>query len=124
MLSTSDCRIGIGLSFVPRKTDHARGFANEIPRPADQLIVFVEQVHVYDEIAGEKFSCRLAFLAALDFRDALRRHEHFENHVAHLLRLDPLLDVVAHLVFLAGKHVHDEPLIFWGENLGHISGRE
>ena len=124
MLSTSDCRIGIGLSLVPAKPITPGRVADEIPGPADELIVLVEQMHVHDQVAGEKFARRLALLAALDLRDALGRDEHFENHVAHLLGLDALLDVVAHLVLLAGKHVHDEPLIFWGENLGHISGCE
>ena len=33
-------------------------------------------------------------------------------NVAHLLGLDALFHVFAHLVLLAGEHVHDIPLVF------------
>jgi hypothetical protein len=108
-----------GAIFRPGKTDYAGRFPNEIPRPTDELIFLVEEVHVDDEVAREKFPCRLAFLPPLDLRDALGRDEDLENYVAHFLGLDPLLNVLAHLVLLSGEHVDDVPLIFWGEDVGH-----
>src|SRR5262249_29114582 len=67
------------------KPDHARRFANEIPSPTDKLTFLIEEVHIDDKISGEKLARRLAFLAALDFRNPLGRDQHFENHVAHFL---------------------------------------
>ena len=101
------------------KADHARSFANEIPRPADELVVLVEQMHVYNQVAREKLPRRLAFLSLFNFRHALGRDEHFVNQIAHLLGLDPLLDVLLDLVLLAGKDVDHEPLIFACECLRH-----
>src|SRR5437899_9215996 len=109
------------LVFGSGKTDHAGGIANEIPGASDELIVFVEQMHVDDQVAWEEFPCRLAFLALLDFRDAFGRNEHLVNQVAHLLGFDTLEDVLAHLIFLSGKNVHDVPLIFACECLRHKS---
>src|SRR6266481_4950096 len=78
-------------------------------------------MHVDDQVAREKLASRLALFSLLNFRDALRRDEHFVNQVAHLLGLDALYDVLAHLVFLTGKDVDDEPLVFACEYLRHKS---
>src|SRR6266404_6203139 len=78
-------------------------------------------MHVNDQVAGEKLPRGLTLFPFLDFRDALRRDEHFVNQVTHLLGLDAFQDVLAHLVFLAGKDVHDVPLIFACECLCHKS---
>src|SRR5206468_3634721 len=45
----------------------------------------------------------------------------FRNEIAHLFGLDTLQNILAHLVFLTGKHVHDVPLIFCCECLSHKS---
>ena len=79
-----------GLVFRTGKTDHAGCIANEIPGASHELIVFVEQMHVDDQVAGKKFARRLALLAFLDFRDALGRDKHFVHQVAHFLGLDAL----------------------------------
>src|SRR5207253_8401525 len=76
-------------------------------------------MHVDDQVTRKKFPRRLAFLAFFDFRDALGRNEHFVNQIAHLLGLDTFQDVLAHLVFLSGKHMHDIPLIFACKCLCH-----
>src|SRR5204863_9027758 len=80
-----------------------------------------QQMHVNDEVTWEKFSCRLALFPFLDFRDALSRNEHIVNYVAHFLCLDAFQNILAYLVFLPGKHVHNEPLIFACEYLCHKS---
>ena len=71
------------------------------------------QVHVDDQVAGEKLARRLGLLAALDLGNALRGDEHLVDHVAHLLGLDAAFEAVAHLVLLAGEHVDDVPLTWW-----------
>ncbi len=78
-------------------------------------------MHVNDQVAGEKFPSRLALFPFLDFRDALGRNQHVVDQVAHFLGLDAFQDVLAHLVFLSGKDVHDVPLIFACECLCHKS---
>src|SRR4029077_3055227 len=103
------------------KADHAGCVADEIPGAPDQLIAFVQQMHVDDEIAGKKFSCRLTLFSFLDFRDTLSRNEHIVNQIAHFLCLDAFQIILAHLVFLPGKHVYNEPLIFACECLSHKS---
>src|ERR1051325_7466499 len=107
--------------FGAGKTDHSRRFANEIPGPSNELIVFVEQMHVHDQIAGKKFSRRLAFLPLLDFRHPFSWDEHLINEIAHFLGFDPLLDVLLDLVLLAGEHMDDKPLIFACQCLRHIN---
>ena len=105
----------------PGKTDHTGCVPNEVPGAPDKLIVFVEQIHVHDQIAREKFARCFALFALLNFRNALGRDEDFVDQVAHFLSLNALEDILAHLVFLSGKHVHDEPLIFACERLCHKS---
>src|SRR5207237_667328 len=61
-----------------------------------------------------------AFLAFLDFGDALGRDEHFVDDIAHFFGFDALLDIILDLVLLAGEHVHNVPLILSCECLGHI----
>jgi hypothetical protein len=78
-------------------------------------------MHVHDQVAGKKFARRFALFAFFDFRDALGRDEHFVDQVAHFLSFDALEDILAHLVFLSGKHVHYVPLIFACERLCHKS---
>jgi len=109
--------------FRSGKTNYPWRFANEIPGPANELIVFVEQMHVHDQVTGKELAGRLAFFALLDFRDPLGRNEHFVNQIAHLLGLDSLVDVLLDLVLLAGEHVHHEPLIFACECLCHNQDR-
>ena len=58
-------------------------------------------MHVDDQITRKKFASGLTFLAAFDFRNALRGNEYFENHVPHFLSLDPFLDIIPDLVLLA-----------------------
>src|SRR5205814_4717106 len=99
------------------KADHARCIADKIPGAPDELIALVEQMHVHDQITGEKLAGGLAFLALFDFGDALGGDEHLVNEVAHLLGLDPLLDVLLDLVLLSGAHVNNAPSIVACESL-------
>src|SRR5437762_4028528 len=103
------------------KPDHARCIADEIPGPPDQLIVLVEQMHINDQITGEKFPRGFSLFTFFDFRDAFGRKEHVVNHVAHLFGFDAFQNVLAHFVFLTGKHMHHVPLIFRCECLSHKS---
>src|SRR5256885_7480652 len=91
--------------FRSGKADYAGRFANEIPSPADELIVLVEQMHVYDQVARKKFPRSLALFALLNFRDAFGRDEHFVNQVAHLFGFHALIDVLFDLVLLAGENM-------------------
>src|SRR5213595_2117348 len=60
--STSDGRIGMGLSLVPANPI-TPGVSLMKYQVIDQLIVVIEQMHVHDKVTGEKFSCGLAFFA-------------------------------------------------------------
>ena len=110
--------------FRTGETNYARSIFDEIPSAIDQLVILIEQVHIDDEVTRKKFSGGFALLSFLDLRDAFRRHQHFIDHICHLLGLDTLLDVVADLVFLPGQNVDNEPLIFSSKHLSHISERE
>src|SRR5438874_4318578 len=78
-------------------------------------------MHINDQITGEKFPRGFSLFAFFDFRDAFGRKEHVVNHVAHLFRFDAFQNVLAHFVFLTGKHMHHVPLIFRCERLSHTS---
>src|SRR5437762_915915 len=116
-------RLSHGNGFVlgSGKPDHARCIADEIPGAPDQLIVLVEQMHINDQITGEKFPRGFSLFAFFDFRDAFGRKEHVVNHVAHLFGFNAFHNILAHFVFLTGKHMHDVPLIFRCECLSHKS---
>ena len=108
------------------ESDHPGRVLDEIPCLVHELLGIVEQVHVHDEVPGEKLPGRLGFLAALDLGDALRGQDDFVNVVAHFLGLDALYEIVMHLVFLAGKHMHHVPLtafLFFGHGRLDRSGR-
>src|SRR5207249_8184108 len=53
------------------KSNYSGRVFDEIPGAIDQLIVLVEQMHVHDEVAREKFSRSLALLSLLNLGDAL-----------------------------------------------------
>ena len=76
--------------------------------------LIVEEVHVHDQVAGEKLAGGFGLLAALDFLDALGRDEDLIDKVPHLFGLDAAVDVFLHLPLLAGEDMHDKPLVFRG----------
>src|SRR5262249_129408 len=106
------------------KPNHPGCISDEIPGATNQLIVLVEQIHVNDQVPWEEFSRGFSLLAFFDFRDAFSRKQHVVNEVAHLLGLHTFQNVLAHFVFLTGKHMHDIPLIFCCERLSHTSSSQ
>lgn len=100
--------------FCSSESQDARCVFDEIPSLLDQLVAFIKQVHVDDEIAWEKLAGGLGLLAPLNFLHALGGDEHLENEVGHLIGEDAAVDVVLHLLLLSGEDMNDEPLIFWG----------
>ena len=78
-------------------------------------------MHVHDQITWKKLPRRFGLFPLFNFGDALGREKHVVNQISHLLSLHPFQNVLAHLVFLSGKHMHDVPLIFRCEYLCHKS---
>src|SRR5579859_4674568 len=77
--------------------------AHHVPR------VFTHD-HLHQQIAREDAALHRAPLAVLDLDLFFGGHHHVENLALHAHRIDALLEVVAHLVFIAGIAVDDEPV--------------
>jgi len=103
---------GEGTIFVACKTDDASGVFNEIPGAGDELITFVEQMHVGNDVTRHQFPSRLGLFTALDFRNAFRGNDDLVNKVAHFVGFDAFVQVVCHFVLLTGEHLDSIPLIF------------
>lgn len=96
------------------KPENACGVFDEIPRLLDELVVFIEEVHIDNQIAGKKLASRLGLFASLDFLHALGWDEDLVNEFGHFIGDDSAVDIVFHFLLLSGEDVHDEPLIFRG----------
>jgi hypothetical protein len=104
----------LGAVLCASKTENACSVFDEIPRLLDELVVFIEEVHVDDQITGEKLASRLGLFASLDFLNPLGWDEDLVNEFGHFIRDDSAVDIVFHFLLLSGEDVHDEPLIFRG----------
>ena len=53
------------------------GFLDEIPGLVNELVILIEEMHIDDDVAGEKLPSGLGFFATLDFLNALGGNEDF-----------------------------------------------
>src|SRR5580704_18503433 len=104
--------------FRTREAEHSWRLANKVPGPLYQLVLFVQQIHIYDQVAGKKFSGGFGPFPSFDLRNPLCGNQNLVYQVAHFLGFDPAREIVVNLLLLAGENVHHKPLIFFG--LTHI----
>src|ERR1700730_18576367 len=100
--------------FGTRKAEHSWRLANKVPGPLNQLVLFVQQIHIYDQVAGEKFSGCYGPFPSLDLRNPLCGNQNLVHQVTHFLGFDSPCKIVVDLLLLAGENVHHKPLIFFG----------
>jgi hypothetical protein len=74
------------------------------------VAVLLEEAHLDEDVARVELPHLGGLLAVLDLGDDLGREEDLEDRVVHLLGRLEALDVVLHLVLLAGERVEGEPL--------------
>src|ERR1700730_9182399 len=104
--------------FCTRKAEHSWRLANKVPGPFYQLVLFVQQIHIYDQVAGKKFSGCFGPFASFGLRNPLCGNQNLIHQVAHFLGFDSTCKIVVNLLLLSGANVNIKPLIFFG--LHHI----
>src|SRR2546430_15460342 len=105
-------RQGDGVRAPAHKAGDLRGLLDHLPG-------LVRHVHFDQNIAGEKFPSRGAFLAFLDLDHVLGRHQHLSDLVlqAHLVRA--LHNAVLHTALEARIGVHNVPVLAHDAVLAH-----
>ena len=102
---TSSGRSGGWLVAHADEASHTGRIAHDIPA------IFVH-FHLDEDVAGEHAALNGLALALAHFDFFFGGDYHVEDFVLHPHRLDPLLDGVPNLVFIAGIAVNDVPLFF------------
>jgi hypothetical protein len=83
-------------------TRDARGITHDIPR-------VVGHAHLHQHIAGKDLLLDGAPLAVLDLDLFLGRHDHTEDLILHLHRLDAMHEVLLNFILVARVGMDDVP---------------